>query len=73
MSDSANIQKTITTKDDYYYCPRCNKNNFENINSVPCLRGSCEARIDGNIITTKSVIIEDLSEEQIEWNKNNSR
>jgi len=60
----------LINEQDLYYCPRCKKNNLEG--EIPCPRGSCEARIEGTIITTITVNTV-LSEEQKNWNKENYR
>jgi hypothetical protein len=63
--------KPIVEEADFYYCPRCKENSI-NSENVPCPRGSCEARIDGTIVTT-IVVNPELSEEQKQWNKENYR
>jgi hypothetical protein len=63
------ILKTETQ--DYFFCPRCNKDSVKN-EWCPCPRGGCEARISGTITTTVT-LDETLSPEQEKWNKDNYR
>ena len=51
------FMKTVTkVTNPYWECKRCNINSLTLDRMVPCPRGSCEAKLAGEMVTTVTVI-----------------